>query len=271
MAAANSLSDIYAMGGAPAVALNIICFPADLPLEIMKQILKGGAHKVREAGAVLAGGHSVEDPEPKYGLAVMGLVHPEKMFANSGAKAGDLLVLTKPLGLGILNTAIKADLLSAEAVDEAVATMVYLNRDAALAAREAGVIGCTDITGFGLLGHALELAEASGVSLEIWAGEIPILKESIRFAKEGIIPGGAYHNASFIKEKVLFAEDVEQAYRDILHDPQTSGGLLLSVPRENSERLLSLLAESNKTPFAVIGAVQEKGRYPLHVLQSKPS
>ncbi len=270
VAAANSLSDIYAMGAAPAVALNIICFPADLPLAVMEQILKGGAAKVRQAGAVLAGGHSVEDPEPKYGLAVMGLVHPEKMFANSRAEVGDLLILTKPLGLGILNTAIKADLLSTEAINEAVATMAYLNKDAAAAARKVGVVGCTDITGFGLLGHALELAEASGVSLEIWAGEIPILNESIRLAKEGIIPGGAYHNAGFIKGKVHFAEDVEQAYRDIMHDPQTSGGLLIAVPEENSQELLSLLAESNETPFAVIGAVREKGKYPLRVLKSKP-
>lgn len=269
VAAANSLSDVYAMGGVPVVALNIVCFPANLSLDIMKEILKGGADKVREAGAILAGGHSVKDPEPKYGLAVMGLVHPKKMFTNSQAKVGDLLILTKPLGLGILNTAIKGDILSEKTMAQAVATMAYLNKDAALAAQKVGVVGCTDITGFGLLGHALELAEASDVSLEVWADQIPLLDESVNFAKKGILPGGAYHNASFIGEKAQFAKGVKQAWRDIMFDPQTSGGLLISVPEDKSQELLALLNVTNETPFAVIGKVKAKGKYPIKVLESK--
>lgn len=269
IAAANSLSDVYAMGGEPLLALNIICFPSGLPLDIMGQILKGGADKTAKAGCILAGGHSVEDSEPKYGLAVLGLVHPDKMFTNAKAKVGDLLILTKPLGVGILNTAIKADLLSLEAMERAIETMTYLNKDAALAAKEVGVEGCTDITGFGFLGHALEMAEASGVSLEIWADAIPVLPESVNLAKGGIIPGGAYNNAHFIGSKVQFQDEVDQAIRDILFDPQTSGGLLLAVPEEKAPRLLEILEATNKTPYAVVGRVKAKDRFALEVKKNK--
>lgn len=258
VAAANSLSDVYAMGGKPIAALNVVCFPPNLPLEIMGEILRGGADKVREAGAVLVGGHSVEDPEPKYGLAVMGLVHPKKMFTNTGAKVGDLLVLTKPLGIGILNTAIKADLLDAETLEKTVYTMAYLNKDAAEAGAKLGIKGCTDITGFGLLGHALEMAEGSNVTLEIWADELPIISKAIDFAKDGIIPGGAYQNAKHIGKKVKFSHDVPQEIRDIMYDPQTSGGLLISVSKGKVRELTDLLARVHKTPFSIIGKVKEK-------------
>ncbi len=265
VAAANALSDVYAMGGQPTVALNIVCFPPNLSLEILGEILRGGADKVREAGAVLAGGHTVEDPEPKYGLAVMGLVHPQRMFTNTKAKVGDLLVLTKPLGIGILNTAIKADLLSTEIIEKTVNTMAYLNKDASQVAAKVGIEGCTDITGFGFLGHALELAEGSGVTLEIWSERIPIISQAIDLAKDGIIPGGAYQNAKHIGEKVRFTEGVPQEIRDIMYDPQTSGGLLISVPEEKSGELLTLLSEKNQTEFSVVGRVKDKSHKWLEV------
>lgn len=269
VAAANSLSDIYAMGGRPAVAMNIVCFPAKLPLNVMKDILKGGADKVMEAGAVLAGGHSVEDEEPKYGLSVMGLVHPNKIFTNTGAQPGDLLILTKPLGTGILNTAIKADVISDEGKKEAIDTMVYLNKDACLAAREVGIKGCTDITGFGLLGHASEMAQGSGVSLEIWAEQVPIIKESIELARMGIIPAGAHKNRSFYGKAIRFSPDVKEEIGDIMFDPQTSGGLLLAVPADKAAKLMELLAANNKTPFQTVGRVKPPGKYLIEVIVSK--
>ncbi len=265
VAAANSLSDIYAMGGRPAVAMNIVCFPAKLPLDIMRGILQGGADKVMEAGAVLAGGHSVEDEEPKYGLSVMGLVHPEKIFTNTGAKPGDILILTKPLGTGILNTAIKADIISEQGKKEAINTMVYLNKDASQAAQEVGIKGCTDITGFGFLGHAFEMAQGSDVSLEIWAAEVPIIKESIEFAQMGIIPAGAYNNRAFYGKSIRFSPDVKEEIADIMFDPQTSGGLLIAVPEGRANKLMELLKANNKTPFQMIGRVKPPGEYLIEV------
>jgi selenide,water dikinase len=266
IAAANSLSDVYAMGGRPVTAMNIVCFPTCLPLDILKEILRGGADKVAEAGAIVAGGHSVEDDEPKFGLSVMGMVHPGKVTANSGAKPGDMLILTKPLGIGILNTAIKADLADEGAYKKAVESMAYLNKDACEAMMKVGVNGCTDVTGFGLLGHAHEMADASNVSLEIWSDYIPIIKESIDFAKMGIIPAGAYNNEGYIGKHVHFAESIKQEIRDIMYDPQTSGGLLISVPEEKLEKLMNELRMSNKTDFNLIGKVKPKGEYSIEVI-----
>lgn len=266
VAAANSLSDVYAMGGQPVVALNIVCFPSNLPLTILEEILRGGADKVMEAGAILAGGHTVEDPEPKYGLAVMGLVHPDKMYTNAGAREGDLLILTKPLGLGILNTAIKADLLTSDGMTETISTMAYLNKDAAEIAQQFDIHACTDITGFGFLGHALEMAEGSGVSLEIWAQQIPIIQSSIQLARDGIIPGGAYRNASHIGPSVSFTDSIKQEIQDILFDPQTSGGLLFSVSAEQAEDLLHTLQEKNQTPCQIVGRVLPRGERFLQVI-----
>jgi selenide,water dikinase len=266
IAAANSLSDVYAMGGRPVTAMNIVCFPTCLPLDILKEILRGGADKVAEAGAIVAGGHSVEDDEPKFGLSVMGMVHPGKVTANSGAKPGDMLILTKPLGIGILNTAIKADLADEGAYKKAVDSMAYLNKDACEAMMKVGVNGCTDVTGFGLLGHAHEMADASNVSLEIWSDYIPIIKESIDFAKMGIIPAGAYNNEGYIGKHVHFAESIKQEIRDIMYDPQTSGGLLISVPEEKLEKLMNELRMSNKTDFNLIGKVKPKGEYSIEVI-----
>jgi selenide,water dikinase len=266
IAAANSLSDVYAMGGKPVTAMNIVCFPTCLPMDILKEILKGGADKVAEAGAIVVGGHSVEDNEPKYGLSVMGMVHPGKVTANSGANPGDMLILTKPLGIGVLNTAIKADLTDESTYKKAVDVMSYLNKDACEAMMKVGINGCTDITGFGILGHGFEMAEASNVSLEIWSDYIPIIKESIDFAKMGIIPAGAYNNEGYIGTHVRFAESIKQEIKDIMYDPQTSGGLLISVPEERFDKLMEELRIRNKTDFNVIGKVKAKGKYSIEVI-----
>ena len=246
--------------------MNIVCFPTCLPLDILKEIMKGGADKVAEAGAIVVGGHSVEDNEPKFGLSVMGMVHPGKVTANSGAKPGDMLILTKPLGIGILNTAIKADLTDESTYKKAVDVMSYLNKGACEAMMKVGINGCTDITGFGILGHGLEMAEASNVSLEIWSDYIPIIKESIDFAKMGIIPAGAYNNEGYIGTRVRFAESIKQEIKDIMYDPQTSGGLLISVPEERFDKLMEELRIRNKTDFNIIGKVKAKGKYSIEVI-----
>lgn len=266
IAAANSLSDVYAMGGKPITVMNIVCFPNCLPLDILAKILKGGADKVMEAGAIVVGGHSVEDDEPKFGLSVMGMVDIDKITANSGARPGDLLILTKPLGLGIINTAVKADVASKEAAAKAIETMAYLNRDAANAAAKVGIHACTDITGFGLLGHAYEMADGSNTTIEIWSDLLPIIRESIELAKDGIIPAGAYNNRKHLKGKVLFKNRPAQYLEDIMFDPQTSGGLLFAVPRAKADELLLLLSQNNKTECAIVGEVKEKTDYPIEVL-----
>lgn len=266
IAAANSLSDVYAMGGKPITVMNIVCFPNCLPLDILTKILKGGADKVAEAGAIVVGGHSVEDDEPKFGLSVMGMVDIDKITANSGARPGDLLILTKPLGLGIINTAVKADVASKEAAAKAIETMAYLNRDAAKAAAKVGIHACTDITGFGLLGHAYEMAEGSSTTIEIWSDLLPIIRESIELAKDGIIPAGAYNNRKHLEGKVLFKNRPDQYLEDIMFDPQTSGGLLFAVPRAKADELLLLLSQNNKTECAIVGEVKEKTDYPIEVL-----
>lgn len=266
IAATNSLSDVYAMGGKPVTAMNIVCFPTCLPMSILGEILRGGADKVMEAGAVVVGGHTVEDNEPKFGLSVMGMVHPGKVAANSGAKAGDMLVLTKPLGIGILNTAIKADLADEKTYKKAVETMTYLNKDACEAMLQVGINGCTDITGFGLLGHAYEMAEGSKVSMEIWSDYLPVIKESIEFAKMGIIPGGTYNNEAYLGGHIRFAENIKQEIRDVLYDPQTSGGLLISVSESKLESLMTILREKNKLDFNVIGRVKSKGEFAIEVI-----
>ncbi len=266
IAAANSLSDVYAMGGRPVTALNIACFPNCLPLEILQEIIRGGADKVKEAGAIVAGGHTVEDEEPKFGLSVMGMVDLDKITANSMAKPGDLLILTKPLGIGIINTAVKAEAASSLAARKAAETMSYLNKDAAEAGGQVGIHACTDITGFGLLGHALEMAEGSGLTLELWSDLVPVIHESIELAKMGIIPGGAYRNREYLENKVLFKNKLSQHMEDILFDPQTSGGLLMSVAPEKAEPLLALLREKNKTESAIVGKVKALAAYPIEVI-----
>lgn len=258
IAASNSLSDIYAMGGDPKLAMNIVCFPDCLSPDVLAQILKGGYDKVAEAGALTVGGHTVEDEEPKYGLSVSGFIHPDKILVNSNAKPGDVLVLTKPLGLGIINTAIKGEMADKETYDEAVVVMTTLNKYAKEAIdRTGGVNSLTDITGFGLLGHALEMAEGSSVTITIDYKNIPIVSNALEYANMGLIPAGAYDNRDYIGDKAYINDNVPQVIEDILFDPQTSGGLLISIPKDKVELLLKELKDL-PTKFAVVGRVMEK-------------
>ncbi len=257
IAATNSLSDVYAMGGEPKLAMNIICFPTCLSPNVMAEILKGGYDKVAEANAILIGGHTVEDDEPKYGLCVSGFIHPSEVVTNCNAKVGDLLILTKPIGIGILNTAIKAQLTDEKTYEKAVKTMTTLNKFARDAMIKVGANSCTDITGFGLLGHTLEMAEGSGVTIKLYSDKIPVLPQAIEYAKMGLVPAGAYSNMSFIGDKVSFNDKVPQETQDILFDPQTSGGLLISVEANKANDLLRLL-ENSPTEYGIIGEVIEK-------------
>jgi selenide,water dikinase len=265
IAATNSLSDIYAMGGEPKLALNIVCFPNCLPPDVLVEILKGGHDKVKEAGAILVGGHTVEDDEPKYGLSVTGFVHPKKVLANSAARVGDLLVITKPIGIGIINTAIKGGLADKDSYEQAVKAMTTLNKYAKDAAEKVGVNGCTDITGFGLLGHGLEMASASQVSLKIDHNKIPLIKGALKYAQMGLVPKGTYSNEQYIGNRVKFADYIERNMVDILFDPQTSGGLLVSVTEDKVDALLQEL-KNTPTEYAVIGEVVEKQDHLLIVV-----
>lgn len=258
IAAANSLSDVYAMGGEPKIALNIVGFPNCLNPEILGEILAGGADKVKEAGAVLVGGHSVQDDEPKYGLCVSGFVHPKKIFKNYGCKAGDVLILTKQIGSGVVNTAIKAEMASESAVREAVTVMSSLNKKAKEVIESYPVTACTDITGFGLLGHCVEMASASEVTFELYVKEVAYLEEAISYAKMGLVPAGAYKNREYSEGQVDMGE-VEEYYMDLLYDPQTSGGLLISIAPEYVEQMLKDFEEKGmETKVSVIGRVAEK-------------
>lgn len=266
VAAANALSDIYAMGGEPKLALNLFCFPSKkLPEEAIKAILAGGADKVLEAGAILCGGHTIEDPEPKYGLAVTGFVNPGRVLSNASAREGDLLILTKPVGSGILTTAAKAQLLFGEQEKQLIATMTALNAKAQRSMMKFDINSCTDITGFGLMGHVREMAEGSGLTAEITADAVPVLDGALSFANMGIIPAGAYRNREFIGEKVSIREGVDRAVADILFDPQTSGGLLISLPEKQAYALLEYI-RSHTPAAAIIGRMKAKGRYAIEVI-----
>ena len=257
IAAANSLSDVYAMGGKPLVALNIVCFPNCLPIEVLGEILKGGADKVLEAGAVVIGGHSVEDNEPKYGLSVTGSVHPDKVLKNYGCEPGDVLILTKPIGTGIISTAVKGEIASKTAYDEAVKIMTTLNKYAGEIITEYEVTACTDITGFGLMGHSYEMALGSKVTLKLHKDKIPYIKEAKEYAEMGLVPEGAYRNRNYIDGKYEL-KNVPEWLSDILFDPQTSGGLLITCKKEESVKILERL---NKLELksAVIGEVVPLG------------
>jgi len=255
IAAANALSDVYAMGGTPLLALNIACFPTCFPPELMGAILKGGADKVKEAGALIAGGHTISDEEPKYGLSVTGLVHPNGMVTNAGAQVGDVLVLTKPLGTGIILTAAKADLAQKDVVALVEESMATLNRNAAQAMVAQSVVACTDITGFGLLGHGHEMAVASGVALKIRAAQVPLFRDVLAYARMGLIPGGAYRNREYLKGKVSFGAGVHEALQIAFFDPQTSGGLLLSIAAHKVDHLLADLKARGVGDACIIGRV----------------
>ncbi len=256
IAAANALNDIYAMGGQPLTAMNIICYPTkNGSLDVLAQILVGGAEKAKEAGALIVGGHSVEDKEPKYGLAVTGIAKPDQVLRNSTARPGDRLVLTKPLGTGIVTSAVKANMVPPE-IEEAVSTqMATLNDRAAQAMREAGPSACTDVTGFGLLGHALEMARGSGVGIILEAGALPVIERAVEYATLGLIPRGAHANRCFLGDNVTFEEDVPLALQDIMFDPQTSGGLLISIAEERVQTLMDKLISYGVPQARVIGRV----------------
>jgi selenide,water dikinase len=257
IAAANSLSDIYAMGGEPRLALNIVCFPDCLDPSVLSEILRGGSDKVKESGALLVGGHSVSDDEPKYGLSVTGFVHPSKVKANNNAKKGDILILTKPLGIGIINTAIKGEMVSERAYKKVIDTMTTLNSFGMEAFKDLeGVNSVTDITGFGLLGHCLEMAEGSGMTIKIESNKVPFIEEAKEYAEMGLIPAGAYNNRKHIGDKVTIDDSVPKYLEDILFDPQTSGGLLISAEADSAAVIIERL-KAGTMPFAVIGTVLE--------------
>ena len=256
IAAANSLSDVYAMGGKPFLALNIVGLPPDLPSEISAEILRGGAEKAREAGVIIAGGHTIQDEEPKYGLVVLGFVDPGRAITRDGASVGDRLVLTKPLGFGVTTTALKEQKADPEDVAEVVGWMTKLNKEAAELAVEFELRGGTDVTGFSLLGHGSEMAESSGVGLIINSSQVPFVSGARKYAQEWTFPGGASDNRAFFGPQVTFAQGIEEYEHMLLFDPQTSGGLLLAVPEEKIEDFLERAKQIDQ-PVWVIGEVVE--------------
>ena len=258
IAAANAMSDVYAMGGEVTLGLNIAAWPEDLPTELLSRVFAGGAAKMAEVGAIIAGGHTVTDAEPKYGICVTGTIHPERILTKAGARVGDRLYLTKAIGTGIVLTALKREAADEAHVAEATSSMLLLNRLASRLAREIGVNACTDITGFGLVGHAAEMAEKSGVRLQIAVEAVPFLSGAIEYAELGFVPGGVGRNrdhfASLGADAVTLPGDLRQSLDDLLHDPQTSGGLLLSVAVEKAPALEAAFARE-KAPLWPIGAV----------------
>lgn len=255
IAATNALSDIYAMGGSPSLAMNLLCFPSCLDSSIMHDILSGGYSKVQEAGAIIAGGHTIADPTPKYGLCVTGFAHPNEILTNSNAQTGDLLVLTKPLGIGILNTANKADLLSKAEIKSLTEIMTTLNKNAQECLSGLTVNACTDVTGFSLIGHSYEMASGSNKTIKLFTNEIPTLNRVLEFAEMGIIPEGMYNNYEYLKNIFTLSNNISQGIQDILLDPQTSGGLLVSLPEKDALEYISRM--NCYTPWAkIIGTVE---------------
>jgi selenide,water dikinase len=259
IAAANALNDVYAMGGTPRLALNFAGFPrAKLPLEVLGEIFRGGGEKCTEAEVIVIGGHTIEDPEPKYGLAVTGFIHPDRIVTNATARPGDRLVLTKPLGMGVITTGIKQDLTSGETVREAIEVMAALNRDAAAAMLEVGVSAATDVTGFGLLGHLHEMTRAARVRARVRLRSVPILEEAWTLVRQGAIPGGTQRNRASLEAAVTW-EGVRDDAQVLLCDAQTSGGLLIAVPEDRVDRLLAALRTRDVATTAVVGEITGRG------------
>ena len=259
IAAANALSDVYAMGGKPFLALNIVALPEDLPYEVSSEILRGGAEKAREAGVVIAGGHSVKDKEPKYGLVVIGTVDPNTMLTKGGLQPGDNLVITKPLGFGVTTTALKKESASREDIQEVVSWMTRLNKPAAELALEFNIRGGTDITGFGLLGHAIEMANSSGLGLEFDYAKIPFINGAKKYAQEGHFPGGGFDNQKHYHDRVKFLSPLEEADRMLLFDPQTSGGLMLGIPEKNLKGFMDRATQINQSAWLIGKVIEESG------------
>jgi selenide,water dikinase len=266
IAAANALSDVYAMGGEPLTAMNIVGFPdKDLPVEVLVEILRGGAERVTEAGAVIVGGHSVRDAEVKYGLSITGRIDPAKIITNDTAKPGDVLVLTKPIGSGVLTSAAKMGLIDQSGLAEAIAVMIHLNRSGARAMAEVGVHAATDITGFGLIGHAFEMAEGAGVTIEIEAGKVPLLERALDFAAKGIITRTHKDTLNHLGDK-LHVGNVDATLVNVLADAQTSGGLLIAVAPDRADRLVAALKRHDAPCAAVVGHVLPADRHAIRVV-----
>lgn len=261
IAASNALSDVYAMGGDPKLALNLFCFPTCMPTSMASEVLRGGFDKVREAGCILCGGHTINDDIPKYGLAVNGFVNPNKILRNSTAKAGDLLILTKPIGSGILTTATKGGLITEKEIENVYKTMAFLNKVAKDEMVKHEVHACTDITGFGLLGHCYEMAKSANVNIKISASSVPIFPSVLDYAREGILAAGVYENIKFVGNAVQF-NNVAQEMQDVLFDPQTSGGLLISIAEERANDLYKDLENALSNTVCgkprIIGRVLER-------------
>jgi selenide,water dikinase len=255
IAATNALSDVYAMGGKPVIALNIVGFPVDLPHEILGRILSGGASKAEEAGVLIVGGHTVDDAEPKYGMSVTGVVHPGEQVTNAGANPGDILVLTKSIGTGIITTAGKQERVSAETLNRAVSIMSELNRKPAEAMMHVGVNACVDVTGFGLLGHLRLIAQGSGVSARVKASNVPVIEGVQELLEMGIAPGGTHRNLESLDGVVDWHEDITDQTQILLADAQTSGGLLIAVAPEKKDALLEALGDVGVQTRAVIGEI----------------
>ncbi len=266
IAAANALSDIYAMGGRVKTALNIVCFPEKMDLNILGEILRGGAEKVTEAGGILAGGHSIADDGVKYGLSVMGTVHPDRIYQNNGGREGDQLILTKKLGVGIVCTAARVGEASWAALDEAVSSMTMLNKYAAEICRNYEIHGCTDVTGFGFLGHLREMLDGK-LSCQIWADRIPVIREAAEYADEFLLTAAGQRNRNFAEGYVEFC-GIPFSMEEILFDPQTSGGLLIAAPSDSAEKLEKELQEAG-LPARIVGELTEKGEKDITVYKEK--
>ena len=265
VAAANSFSDVYAMGGTPLVALNVVGFPVDLPKEILSEIMRGGYTKAEEAGCLIAGGHTVDDQEPKYGLAVVGLVEPERQVTNAGAKVGDVLVLTKPLGTGIITTAGKQGVVDAEVLEEGVRVMSTLNDAASRAMMKVGVNAATDVTGFGLVGHLRGMMAASGTTARLGFSRVPVIEGVWELLEAGVAPGGTHRNLEGVGSQVAWDSGITRNQRLLLCDAQTSGGLLIAVAEGKTGELLKALEDEGVGGSVVIGEVVEAGEYPIEV------
>ena len=267
ISAANSISDIYAMGGKPFLALNIACFPSDLPIEILSEIQKGGQEKAAEAGVIIVGGHTINDEEPKYGMAVIGSLEPGKEVTKSGSKVGDKLILTKHIGTGLITTGGKQNVVNKLTMDKALESMSLLNKDASEAMMDVGVNSCTDITGFGLLGHMKDMMTSSGVTANIYSSKVPILDGSLELAKSNIFPDGTNRNIDYVADLVSWDPSLEDHMKLILCDPQTSGGLLISVDESKLELLIGQLGKSGNNISSVIGDVVDlEGQFHINIL-----
>ncbi len=266
IAAANALSDVYAMGGIPKTAMNLVGFPiGEMDIAILRAILEGGIEKMKEAGVVLVGGHSVEDPELKYGLSVTGFIHPDRILTKNNLKEGDHLILTKPLGTGIVNTAIKGGIASPEVIERVTHLMARLNRKPAEIMSHYEVHACTDITGFGLLGHLAEMVLGSGTGIRLQSEKIPIIPEAREYAQMGFIPAGAYRNREFRASMTVFAASVDRFLQDLFFDPQTSGGLLICVSEKDSADLVKELKTEGVQDAVIIGEVVKSGEEKIFV------